>query len=88
MSFENVWRNIQRHAGEMFHTVTGRAFTYVVTGNTVMTNRTNYQLARSNFETVWLMKSATGPGDISNDVRGPSYVWAILIDDRIRTPAV
>ncbi len=88
MNFEDVWRNIERHAGETFHTIRGRPLKYVVIGNQVVTDRTVYQLARSNFEKAWLMKSVSGPGDLSNHVRGPSYVWAILNDDRIRSAAV
>ena len=88
MSFERVWRKIEQHAGETFHTVTDKAFTYVVTGNTVTTNRTNYPIHRGNFEKVWPIDSIAGPGEISNVVRGSSYVWAIMSDPRIRTPAV
>jgi len=88
MSFEGVWQRIERHAGETFHTVRDKAFTYVVTGNTVTTDRTNYSIHRSNFEKVWPIDSIAGPGEITNIVRGSSYVWAIMSDDRIKTPAV
>lgn len=88
MSFENMWQSIERHAGETFHTISGKPFTYAVTGNSVTTDRTGCQIHRNNFEKASSMKSISGPGDISNAVRGPSYVWAILNDGRISGPAV
>ena len=30
--FDDLWRRIQLHAGETFHTITGLPFTYVVPG--------------------------------------------------------
>ena len=85
MSFENTWQNIERHAGETFHTISGKPLTYVVTGNQVITDRTQYAIHKSNFEKAWPIESISEPGKISNAVRGSSYVWAIMSDPRIRT---
>ena len=88
MSFEEVWRKIERCAGETFHTISGKPLTYVITGNQVITDRTRYAIHRSNFEKAWPIESIAEPGDISNAVRGSSYVWAIMSDPRIRNTAV
>ena len=84
MSFDEVWNNIIRCAGQEFHTKTGLPFTYTVVDGYVMPNRTNYLLARQQFQKAAEIPNITGPGQISDKVRGPSYVFAILTDPRIR----
>lgn len=48
-SIDVVWERIQRHAGQEFHTITGRPFTYEVPGNYLRVDRTDRNLSRSNF---------------------------------------
>lgn len=82
-SFDNVWRRIRAHEGEKFYTVRQREFTYSIEKDRLIPSRTVYWIAKSNFKKAYRMVPIDGPGKISNDVRGPSYVWAILHDKRI-----
>ena len=84
MNFETVWANIEKHAGEEFTTKNGIAFTYHMDGASVVPDHTGYPLARSQFAKAAEIKDLRGPGQISFSVRGPSYVYAILTDPRIR----
>ena len=47
-----VWGRIAAHTGEQFKTKTGLPFSYSFHGNTLTTTRTDYPLARSEFEQV------------------------------------
>lgn len=82
--FAKVWDNIVKNQGEQFHTKTNLPFTYEIVGNTVVPDRTNYPLAKSDFEKAAQIEQLTGPGQINDLVRGPAYVYAILTDKRIR----
>jgi hypothetical protein len=82
-SFEKIWERIIANADKTFHTITGLPFTYKTKGNTVYPSRTEYQISKSDFEKAYEMVPIKGPGVISNIVRGPTYVWAILHDRRI-----
>ena len=84
MAFQEIWGRIIKNAGEVFYTKTNLPFTYAIVDNCVVPDRTNYPLAKSNFEKAAKIDSLNGPGQINNLVRGPSYVYAILIDKRIR----
>lgn len=84
-SLQSVWRRIEGRQGEQFTTVTGRPFTYSVTGNSLRTDRTDFTLAASDFEKALELVPISAPGEITNLVRGSSYIWAILHDDRIRS---
>ena len=82
-NIEQVWQRIQRHAGEEFHTVTGLPFTYDVPGNYLRPSRTVRHLSRSNFAKAIDAMPVDGPGALA-ERQGPSYTWAILMDERIR----
>ncbi len=83
MDFQSIWLNIIHCEGEEFRTITGLPFTYKIEDNYLNTNRTDYPLSKSEFKKAAAIKNLSGPGQISDFVRGPSYVYAILTDDRI-----
>ena len=85
MDFQMIWRNIIDCEGQEFTTITGLPFTYRVEDNYVIPDRTEYPLAKSNFEKAAAIKNLQGPGQINFISRGPSYVYAILTDKRIKT---
>lgn len=82
--FSHVWQSIGACAGETFHLVRGRPFTYAVSGTVVRPSTVNAAIHRSQFETAFDRMPLAGPGDLQ-DMWGPSYVFAILTDDRITT---
>ena len=84
MNFEDTWRKIISHAGEEFYTKRNLSFTYKIINNSVVTDRTNYPLSKSNFQKATQFDPLEGPGQISDLVRGSSYVFAILTDKRIQ----
>lgn len=79
-----VWRRIEAHQHERFETITGKPFTYVVDGNQLTVDRTDYPLHASDFAKALDLVPLAGPGEINFTVRGPAYIWAILHDERIR----
>ena len=81
-TFEIIWSRIQAHQGEVFHQVRGGEFTYAVSGNVVHPDRTLRNLHRSQFEEASERFPVGGPGDLQ-DLQGPSYLYAILTDERI-----
>ena len=79
-----VWQRIKAHNGEAFRTKTGLPFTYDVAGNTIVVSRSpTYPFPSSQFEKALERVPVAGPNDL-HDLRGPSYLWAILHDPRIR----
>jgi hypothetical protein len=84
MEFQTIWKRIINHEGETFFTKKNLPFTYKIVNNCIVPDRTNYPLAKSNFEKAAKINNLTGPGQINDIVRGPSYVYAILTDSRIK----
>jgi hypothetical protein len=83
MSFESVWQRIVTAQGQTFHQVRGRAFTYTVQGESLVPSTTNRVLGRSQFQKAHERLPVSGPGELQ-DLQGPSYLFAVLTDPRIR----
>ena len=85
MRFDEIWQRIVACAGQEFYMVRGESFAYKIVNEAILPSRTRYRIARSEFEKAAALPNITGPGQISQMVRGPSYVFAILTDPRIRS---
>lgn len=83
VSFEAVWRRIQSHAGETFRQIRGGEFTFEVRSGSVWPDRTNRALPRSHFEQAFAMAPIQSTTQLQR-LQGPSYLYAILMDRRIR----
>jgi len=84
LDIEMIWERIKAHEGDEFKIATGKPFTYTVIGDVLRSSRAQYNLPKSQFKKALAYFPIARPGDISNVIRGSSYVWAILHDLRIR----
>jgi len=82
-SFEIAWRRIETHAGEEFAQIRGGKFTYEVIGGHLVPDRTNQQIPKSHLEEALALIPLESTVAVQH-LRGPSYIYAILMDDRIR----
>ncbi len=83
-SFEVVWNRILQHQGEEFRQRRGGVFTYAVRGEVLEPDRTPTGIAKSQFEQAYAVAPFAKVGDVPAQLWGPSYIYAILMDDRIR----
>jgi hypothetical protein len=83
VTIDEVWRRIIAREGEIFRQIRGRAFTYVVEGNVLRPSTVNQNLSRATFEEALARVPFASTMDVQ-DLRGPSYLFAILMDRRIR----
>lgn len=83
MNAEILWAKIQQHQGETFYTVQNKELVYEVAGNMLYHNLTSVGIPRSAF-----VKAASlnpkNTAALHSKVRGPSYVYAIITDSRIK----
>ena len=79
-----IWERIKTHQNEAFKLKGGEPLTYEVVGNTVVVDRSpKHPLHIGQFEKALQRVPVDGPNKLY-DLRGPSYLWAILHDPRIR----
>jgi hypothetical protein len=81
-SFDEIWKSITEQEGSEFKQVRGKTFTYKISGNAIVPSTTNYLIPKSQIEKAWNRMPIKGPGMIS-DFIAPSYLYAILIDEKI-----
>jgi hypothetical protein len=87
---EAVWRRVAAHQGEKFKTVTGLPFTFEMEGAGIWFfrdgKRINRKLTRKQFE-VALSRCPLKSTTEINDLMDYPYVFAVLMDRRIREQA-
>ena len=82
-SIDKIWWRIERHAGEEFRLIGGKVFSYEVPGNYLRPIGRVRHLSKTNFGKALAHVPLDNTGSVS-DLQGPSYVYAILMDPRIR----
>lgn len=82
-SMDTVWARIKASQGEAFHQIRGGDFRYKVSGTSVIPDRTNQNIPRSHFAEALDLVPLSNTVAVQH-LRGPSYIYAILMDRRIR----
>jgi hypothetical protein len=80
---DTVWSRIKAHHGKEFRQVRGKSFSYSVDGFTLIPGTTNRNLPRSDFEKALKLVPLPNTTCVQH-LQGPSYIYAILMDSRIR----
>ena len=83
VNIDAIWARIKTYKGEKFHQIRGAEFTYEVVGSAVVPDRTNRNIPKSDFEKAIAFLPLENTTTIHN-LQGPSYIYAILMDKRIR----
>lgn len=81
--FSEIWDRIEKHAGEEFQQLRGGRFTYAVHSGYLTPSRTNQNIPISHFEKAAMLLPLENTVPVQH-LRGPSYIYAILMDRRIR----
>ena len=82
--YEAVLNRIMQNQGQVFYTITNLPFTYVVQSGSLLVNRANYIIPLSDISKAIQLLPCAGPSAIGKTVHGPSYIWAILNDPRVK----
>jgi hypothetical protein len=83
MMIEFVWQRIKECEGEVFKQIRGGEFTYKVKGNTIELSRTNRSVSKATIEETLKYVPLENTVPLQR-LQAPSYLYAILMDKRIR----
>lgn len=83
ITIDTLWSRIKAHEGQKFTQLRGGEFSYVVSGAAVIPDRTNQNIPRVHFEEAARLLPLSNTVPVQH-LRGPSYIFAILMDPRIR----
>lgn len=82
-TINEIWQRIEDHQGEVFYQKTGGEFRYHLVGNCLHPDRTNRAISKSQFEKAYKLVPLENTVPLQK-LQGPSYLFAILMDRRIR----
>lgn len=77
-----VWSRIEQHEGEVFIQIRGGEFTYAVDGRSLILDRTRWFVRRADIEEALDLVPLPNTTAVQH-LHAPSYIFAILMDDRI-----
>ena len=80
---EVVWGRIKDCEGQIFRQLRGGEFTYKVKGNFIELSRTNRLVSKNTFEEALKYVPLKNTVPVQK-LQAPSYLFAILMDNRIR----
>ncbi len=83
ITFELVWKRIEAHSSEVFTQIRGGEFAYQAYDGYIELDRTNQNIAQTDFEKAYHLLPLSNTVPVQH-LRGPSYIYAILMDSRIR----
>ena len=83
INIDVVWKRISDHAGKEFRQIKGKIFTYSVTENTAHLNCTNRSFTKKTIQSALEFVPLQSTSCVQH-LQAPSYLYAILMDDRIR----
>jgi hypothetical protein len=78
-----VWSRIVAHEGATFHQIRGKPFTYECRGRSLVLSTTNQIISMSQLEAALSAAPFVSTAGLQH-LRAPSYLYAILMDPRIR----
>lgn len=84
ISIDTVWARIKAHEGDEFHQIRGKSFIYTVQGAAVVPEGINQMIPKSHFERALEFLPLENTVPLQEQFRGPSYIYAILMDPRVR----
>ena len=84
VDIDKVQSRIEANAGKIFRQIKGGEFSYDVEGGYVYVSRTDQRIPKSNFEKALKYVPLINTVSLQKKFRGPSYIFAILMDKRIR----
>lgn len=83
ITFELVWKRIEAHSSEVFTQIRGGEFSYQTHDGYIELDRINQNIALTDFEKAYYLLPLSNTVPVQH-LRGPSYIYAILMDSRIR----
>jgi len=83
IEIEAVWSRIEAVAGQKFRQIRGGEFTFKVYSAHLSPNRTNQNIPKSHFAEALRLVPLQNTVPLQH-LRGPSYIFAVLMDGRIR----
>ena len=79
-----IWENIKQHSGKLFKTAKGIPYDFHVEGDYIKLHNTNRSIPKKDVENALSIKEPTVSKFQKAGFQGPSYLYGIITDNRIK----
>ncbi len=83
IGIDELWARINSFKGKVFHQVRGGEFTYTIERDYLQLSRTNQAISKNELKKALELVPLKNTTPVQH-LRAPSYIYAILMDERIR----
>jgi hypothetical protein len=83
VSIDVIWSRLRAHEGAIFRQVRGAEFRYAITDSALRPDRTDWNIPRGHIEEALSLVPLANTVAVQH-LFGPSYIYAVLMDPRIR----
>lgn len=83
MTPNELWSTLERLEGEEFHQIRGKAFTYSLSGDGLRPSTTDWVIPKHHFAEALDLVPLKNTVPVQH-LYGPSYIYAVLMDPRVR----
>lgn len=83
LPFNTIWARIKANEGQTFRQIRGQQFTYSIVGSAIIPSTTNQNIPKTHIEEASALLPLVNTVPVQH-LRGPSYIYAVLMDSRIR----
>lgn len=80
---DKIWSRIKSHAGDVFSQMRGKKFSYAIEGDYIKLGATNQSISKAHIAQALELVPLSTTVPVQH-LRAPSYIYAILMDKRIR----
>jgi len=83
ITIDVIWNRIIKCEGAVFHQLRGKPYTYEIVGDILIPLGINQNISKTEFEKVLEFLPLSNTTKVQH-LRGPSYLYSVLMDERIR----
>lgn len=83
VSIDVVWSRLREHEGETFRQIRGAEFRYSIADSGFRPDRTDWNIPRGHIEEALALVPLANTVQVRH-LYGPSYIYGVLMDPRIR----
>ena len=85
MNFDAIWKNIKYYEGQVFKTIRGVEYKYTLHNDYILINDDKKRKIKKDAFKISVTIENPTPSKIQNEgIWGPSYVYGIITDERIK----
>lgn len=83
ITIDELWQRVKAREGEVFRQIRGKEFSYSIDRDVFVPSTTHWLIPKKHFQEALALVPLSDTAAVQH-LYGPSYIYAVLMDERIR----